>query len=96
MFWVPSIAISGLTFYSGDKFPEWKGNAFVGSMMQGRMRLDGPRGASVFSPENGQRSIASRSRRAQTADSRCAPRPDGLLYVLTDRTRLLLRIEPEK
>ena len=34
MYWVPSIAISGLTFYTGDRFPAWKGNAFVGSMMK--------------------------------------------------------------
>ena len=32
MYWVPAIAISGLTFYDGDKFPAWKGNAFVGGM----------------------------------------------------------------
>ena len=31
-FWVPSIGISGLVFYTGDKFPNWKGNAFVGGM----------------------------------------------------------------
>jgi glucose/arabinose dehydrogenase len=31
-FWVPSIGISGLMFYTGDKFPNWKGNAFVGGM----------------------------------------------------------------
>ena len=30
MYWVPSIAISGLAFYTGDRFPAWKGNAFVG------------------------------------------------------------------
>ena len=32
VFWVPAIAISGLSFYDGDKFPQWKGNAFVGAM----------------------------------------------------------------
>ena len=26
MYWVPSIAISGLAFYTGDRFPAWKGN----------------------------------------------------------------------
>src|SRR5690606_26775340 len=41
MYWVPSIAISGLSFYTGDRFPLWKGNAFVGSMMQGRIRWTG-------------------------------------------------------
>ena len=32
VYWVPAIAISGLSFYDGDKFPQWKGNAFVGGM----------------------------------------------------------------
>ncbi len=31
-YFVPSIGISGLTFYKGDKFANWKGNAFVGGM----------------------------------------------------------------
>jgi len=31
-FWVPSIATSGLMIYSGDQFPEWRGNLFVGGM----------------------------------------------------------------
>jgi glucose/arabinose dehydrogenase len=30
--WVPSIGISGLMIYDGDKFPQWKGNFFVGGM----------------------------------------------------------------
>jgi glucose/arabinose dehydrogenase len=31
--WVPSIGISGLMIYTGDKFPQWKGNFFVGGMV---------------------------------------------------------------
>ena len=31
--WVPSIGISGLVIYTGDKFPQWKGNFFVGGMV---------------------------------------------------------------
>jgi glucose/arabinose dehydrogenase len=31
-FWVPSIATSGLLFYTGDQFPAWKGNALVGGL----------------------------------------------------------------
>src|SRR5580692_140462 len=37
VFWVPSIAISGMTFYTGDRFPNWKGNVFVGAMRQGEI-----------------------------------------------------------
>jgi glucose/arabinose dehydrogenase len=39
-YWVPSIAPSGMMFYSGDLFPEWKGNLFVGAMVdQALVRL---------------------------------------------------------
>ena len=31
-FWVPSIGVSGLAFYTGDKFPEWRGNLFAGGL----------------------------------------------------------------
>ena len=37
VFWVPSIAISGMTVYTGDRFPNWKGNVFVGAMRQGEI-----------------------------------------------------------
>jgi glucose/arabinose dehydrogenase len=43
-FWVPSIATSGLMVYTGDRFPEWKGNIFVGGMageQLARLTLDG-------------------------------------------------------
>ena len=33
LFWAPSIALSGLTFYTGDRFPEWKGSIFVGGLV---------------------------------------------------------------
>ena len=32
VYWVPSIAPSGMAFYAGDKFPEWKGDLFVGAL----------------------------------------------------------------
>jgi glucose/arabinose dehydrogenase len=44
--WVPSIATSGLLIYSGDKFPEWRGNLFVGGMVGeqlARLTMDGQR-----------------------------------------------------
>jgi glucose/arabinose dehydrogenase len=45
-FWVPSIATSGLMFYTGDQFPEWRGNLFVGGLggeQIARLTLDGQR-----------------------------------------------------
>jgi glucose/arabinose dehydrogenase len=38
-FWVPSIGISGLAFYTGDQFPNWQGNAFVAGMSGNYQRL---------------------------------------------------------
>jgi glucose/arabinose dehydrogenase len=95
MFWVPSIAISGLSFYTGDKLAAWKGNAFVGSMMEGRTRATGHVQRITFA-ENGQpiqREPILAQLRQRIRDVR--PGPDGLLYVLTDQNPgVLLRIEP--
>jgi glucose/arabinose dehydrogenase len=94
MYWVPSIAISGLTFYTGDRFPEWKGNAFVGSMMAGRIRWTGHVQRLTF--ENGlsiQREPVIAELRQRIRDVRAGP--DGLIYVLTDQNPgVVLRIEP--
>jgi glucose/arabinose dehydrogenase len=94
MYWVPSIAISGLTFYTGDAFPEWKGNAFVGSMMAGRIRWTGHVQRLTF--ENGQpiqREPILVEIRQRIRDVRAGP--DGLLYVLTDQNPgVVLRLEP--
>jgi glucose/arabinose dehydrogenase len=95
MFWVPSIAVSGLSFYTGDKLAAWKGNAFVGSMMEGRTRATGHVQRITFA-ENGQpiqREPILAQLRQRIRDVR--PGPDGLLYVLTDQNPgVLLRIEP--
>jgi glucose/arabinose dehydrogenase len=95
MFWVPSIAISGLSFYTGDRLAAWKGNAFVGSMMEGRTRATGHVQRITFA-ENGQpiqREPILAQLRQRIRDVR--PGPDGLLYVLTDQDPgVLLRIEP--
>jgi glucose/arabinose dehydrogenase len=41
VYWVPSIAPSGLSFYAGEPFALWQGNALVGSLMRGRVRGSG-------------------------------------------------------
>ena len=43
-FWIPSIATSGLLIYTGDRFPEWRGNIFVGGLagqQLARLTMDG-------------------------------------------------------
>ncbi len=46
LIWVPSIGASGLMYYTGDKFPEWKGSIFAGGLVGeqlARVTLDGER-----------------------------------------------------
>ena len=45
-YYVPSIAISGISFYTGDLFPKWKNNLFVGSLGRGRTAANGIEGRS--------------------------------------------------
>jgi len=75
-FWVPSIAPSGMLFYTGDLFPEWQGNLFVGSLVAQhltRLVLDGDR---VVAEE---RLLVERGQRIR--DVRQGP--DGAIYLLT-------------
>ncbi len=95
MYWVPSIAISGLSFYTGDVFPEWQGNALVGSMMQGRIRWSGHVQRLTFNEAghsiNREPILAHLRQRIRDVRSG----PDGFIYVLTDQNPgYLLRLEP--
>jgi len=76
-FWRPSIAPSGLVFYTGSMFPEWRGNIFVTSLSGqhlSRLVLDGDR---VVAEERLLVDRAERIREARVG-------PDGALYVLTN------------
>jgi glucose/arabinose dehydrogenase len=76
-FWRPSIAPSGLVFYTGNMFPEWRGNIFVTSLAGqhlSRLVLDGDR---VVAEERLLVARAERIREARVG-------PDGALYVLTN------------
>jgi glucose/arabinose dehydrogenase len=95
VFWSPSIAPGGLTFYTGDRFPEWKGDLFVGAMMTGRIRGTGHLERIVFNEvgEELAREWLLADLRQRIRDVRQGP--DGLLYVLTDEDEAaLLRLEP--
>jgi glucose/arabinose dehydrogenase len=94
LYFVPSIAPSGLTFYTGDKFPNWRGNAFVGSLFEGRTRATGHVRRITF--EQGrpiQREPILTELHQRIRDVRQGP--DGLLYLLTDENPgVVLKIEP--
>jgi aldose sugar dehydrogenase len=87
-YWVPSIAPSGMAFYSGDKFPRWRGDLFIGALrdqMLVRLKLDGEK---VVKEERMLKGTLGRIRDVRSG-------PDGLLYLLTDSpTGALLRLEP--
>lgn len=87
--WTPSIAPSGAAFYTGDKFPDWKGNLFVGALVLRhleRMEIDGHK---IISREILIEDFGKRIRDVRNG-------PDGYLYLLTDEDNgELLRIEPQ-
>lgn len=86
--WTPSIAPSGMAFYVGDAFPQWRGDLFVGSLkfrQLVRLEIEGDK---VVAEE---RLLTDRFGRIR--DVRLGP--DGMLYLLTDaRNGQLLRLTP--
>ncbi|MDB5805870.1 MAG: hypothetical protein JWN73_3192 [Betaproteobacteria bacterium] len=89
-YWVPSIAPSGMAFYTGDAFPKWKGSLFVGSLKFGRLVRLELNGNKVTHEERLLQEIGARIRDVRMG-------PDGLIYVLTDESDgRLLRLEPIK
>jgi glucose/arabinose dehydrogenase len=93
--WIPSIATSGMTFYTGGRFPAWKGNVFVGGMRYGEIQGTGRLERVVFNDkmEELRRESLLTDLHQRIRDVRQGP--DGLLYVLTEEEDgALLRIEP--
>jgi aldose sugar dehydrogenase len=93
--WIPSIAPSGMTFYTAERFPSWKGNLFVGALQFGEIAGTGHLQRIVFNEktEEMRREMLLTELRQRIRDVRQGP--DGLLYVLTDEDDgALLRIEP--
>jgi glucose/arabinose dehydrogenase len=88
--WDPSIAPSGMAFYTGDLFPTWKGNLFVGALagqMLVRLELDG---ATVVREERLLRGLGERIRDVRSG-------PDGALWLLTDSSNgRILRVVPAR
>lgn len=95
VFWAPSIAPSGMAFYTGDRFPEWKNNVLVGALLGGAVQGVGHLERIIFDgnwDEVGRQSLLT-DLKQRIRDVRQGP--DGLVYVLTDEDNgALLRIEP--
>lgn len=73
-YWTPSISPGGISFYLGDKFPEWKGNLFVGGMGARELHRLTIEGDQVVGDET----VMSGQGRVRDVISG----PDGYLYVL--------------
>ncbi len=86
--WTPSIAPSGMTFYTGDAFPQWRGNVFVGALAGQHLRRVVFDGNQVVSQERLLANAGHRIRDVRTG-------PDGYLYLLVDAPSApVLRLEP--
>jgi aldose sugar dehydrogenase len=93
--WQPGITPSGMTFYTGDRFPAWKGNLFVGGLRRGEIPGTGSVERIVFNDKMWElrRESLLTDLHLRIRDVRQGP--DGLLYVLTDEEDgVLLKIEP--
>ncbi len=88
--WTPSIAPSGMAFYTGDRFPAWRGDLFVGALrdqMLVRLKLEGSR---VVRQEQLLKADIGRIRDVRNG-------PDGFIYLLTDSPRgVIARLEPAR
>ncbi len=94
--WLPAIAAAGMEVYTGDRFPAWNGNLFVGSLQMGGIPGTGHLQRIVFNEhlEELRRELMLTELRQRIREVREGP--DGFLYVLTDHPHdgALLRIEP--
>ena len=93
--WLPAIATAGMTVYTGDEFPAWKGNAFVGSLRQGGIPGTGHLQRIVFNDRTEELRRESMLTQLRQRIREVREGPDGFLYLLTDEDDgALLRIEP--
>ena len=89
IYWDPSIAPSGLAFYTGTVFPKWEGNLFVGALAGQHLRRLVLKDSTVVHQEE-----LLKKRIGRIRDVRCSP--DGYVYLLTDAKQgALYRLEPD-
>ncbi len=94
--YVPSIAPGGMVFYTGDKFPKWKGNLFVGAMRMSNAPRTGHLQRIVFNDEwevvRSEMLLFDLHQRIRDVEQG----PDGYLYVMTDEgaDSALMRLSP--
>lgn len=86
--WTPSIAPSGMTVYTGDAFPDWRGDLFIGSLSRVKLLRLEVDGENVMAQHSLLDDLGHRIRDVRQG-------PDGFLYVLVDADQgQVLRLEP--
>ncbi|HTV79860.1 MAG TPA: PQQ-dependent sugar dehydrogenase [Steroidobacteraceae bacterium] len=95
IYWMPSISVTGLTFYTGDRLPKWKGDLFVAGVRFGEIpgtgRLDRVLLNANMEELRREELLVDLHQRIRDVKQG----PDGLLYVATDEPQgAILRIEP--
>jgi glucose/arabinose dehydrogenase len=97
IYWMPAIAVSSITFYTGDRLPKWKGDVFVTGMRYGEIPGTGQLHRILIN-----KNFEELRREALLVDLHRRYRDvkqgrDGLLYLLTDEAdAVMLRIEPSE
>ncbi len=87
MYWVPSIAPSGLALYRGAVFPEWQGDLFLGALVDREVRRIDLEAGQVAGEEALFGDLNERIRNVKAG-------PDGYLYIVTDSEQgRILRVE---
>jgi glucose/arabinose dehydrogenase len=88
-YWDPVIAPSGMVFYTGDLFPAWKGNLFIGGLASTNLVRLTTKGERVVDEE---RLLADLKERIRDV----VQGPDGALYLLTDNPKgRVLKVVPK-
>ena len=87
-YWDPSIAPSGMAFYTGDKFPAWRGSILVGALAGKLLSRLETNGNKVTGEERMLQNLGERIRDVRQG-------PDGFIYLLTDSSQgRILRMKP--
>lgn len=87
-YWVPSIATSGLMIYSGDKFPSWQGNIFIGGL-KGRQLARVILSSDAKTVENEETLVKGLGRIRDVRQG-----PDGFIYLADESNGAIVRLEP--
>ncbi len=87
-YWDPSVAPSGMAFYTGDKFPAWRGSILVGALAGKLVSRLETSGNKVTGEERMLQNLGERIRDVRQG-------PDGFIYLLTDSSQgRILRMKP--